>query len=76
MACDCCVSFLVCAFRLGYSGFGAYHDKATFETFSHYKQVCKKTVFPDGGLLTDPFFLYPPWTPLKYKILVFLRKFM
>lgn len=41
---------------VGPSGMGAYHGKASFSTFSHYKSVLiKKTWF-------DPSILYPPYT--------------
>lgn len=59
---------------VGDSGMGAYHGKKTFETFSHPKPVLRKLVLPDGGLLSDPFFLYPPWTDLKITILKNLLK--
>ena len=69
------------------SGFGAYHGpppaiitymsgKHSFDCFSHKKPVLIKATWSDFGLLTDPFFLYPPWTPLKIKILRALAKFM
>lgn len=60
---------------VGDSGMGAYHGKATFEIFSHPKPVLKKLWLPDGGLLSDPFFIYPPWTDLKLKICRVLFKF-
>ena len=29
---------------------------------------------PDGGALSDPFFLYPPWTGLKERIIRMLMR--
>lgn len=48
---------------VGASGFGSYHGRAGFETFSHRKSVLTKGVWPD---LTLP---YPPATRLKERIL-------
>eukprot|EP01006_Ploeotia_vitrea_P048028 TRINITY_DN67189_c3_g1_i1.p1 TRINITY_DN67189_c3_g1~~TRINITY_DN67189_c3_g1_i1.p1 ORF type:complete len:556 (-),score=121.05 TRINITY_DN67189_c3_g1_i1:666-2333(-) len=59
---------------VGTAGIGAYHGKATFDTFSHLKPVCQKSVWPDMGLLSDPFFLYPPWTGFKETLLRNLMK--
>eukprot|EP00128_Syssomonas_multiformis_P010619 Colp12_sorted_trinity150504_noHs@10561 len=59
---------------VGESGMGAYHGKATFTTFSHPKPVVKKSVWFDGGLLSDPFFLYPPWSNFKIKLIRMLMK--
>eukprot|EP00047_Mylnosiga_fluctuans_P003275 m.228332 g.228332 ORF g.228332 m.228332 type:complete len:592 (-) comp11729_c0_seq1:34-1809(-) len=61
---------------VGNSGFGVYHGKHTFDCFSHKKPVLVKATWPDGGLLTDPFFLYPPWTSTKISVLRVLAKFM
>jgi aldehyde dehydrogenase (NAD+) len=62
---------------VGDSGCGAYHGRFTFETFSHRKPVLKKCVWKfDGGLLSDPFFVYPPWNENKEKIVKFLMKFV
>jgi aldehyde dehydrogenase (NAD+) len=48
---------------VGPSGMGAYHGRATFETFSHRKGVvARSTRF-------DPKFAYPPYTRLKESIL-------
>ncbi len=44
---------------VGESGMGAYHGKASFETFSHRKSVLRKPV----GL--EPSLLYAPYTPRK-----------
>ncbi len=40
---------------VGESGFGAYHGKKTFETFTHYKAVVKNSCRFDTG------FRYPPY---------------
>lgn len=50
---------------VGESGQGAYHGKHTIESFQHLKPCLSRTALPDFGLLSDPFFLYPPWTSLK-----------
>eukprot|EP00824_Muranothrix_gubernata_P009022 TRINITY_DN21597_c0_g1_i1.p1 TRINITY_DN21597_c0_g1~~TRINITY_DN21597_c0_g1_i1.p1 ORF type:complete len:562 (-),score=65.78 TRINITY_DN21597_c0_g1_i1:92-1777(-) len=50
---------------VGNSGMGAYHGKESFTTFSHRKPVVKKSIWPDRGLLSDPFVLYPPWSDFK-----------
>eukprot|EP00056_Hartaetosiga_gracilis_P000620 m.39258 g.39258 ORF g.39258 m.39258 type:complete len:604 (+) comp10281_c0_seq2:50-1861(+) len=50
---------------VGNSGMGAYHGKAGFDAFSHMKPVMLKSVWTDFGLLSDPFFLYPPYTNFK-----------
>jgi aldehyde dehydrogenase (NAD+) len=54
---------------VGNSGSGAYHGKATFDCFSHKKPVLSKSVWMDGGLLSDPFFLYAPWTDFNVKVM-------
>ncbi|MCZ7525430.1 MAG: aldehyde dehydrogenase family protein [Acidimicrobiia bacterium] len=52
---------------VGPSGMGAYHGRATFETFSHRKSVLvKSTRF-------DPKVAYPPYTALKKKL---MRRFL
>lgn len=54
---------------VGDSGMGAYHGKASFDTFSHRKSVLKRSFF------VDPQMKYPPYkTPLKYlkKVLKFI----
>jgi aldehyde dehydrogenase (NAD+) len=40
---------------VGESGLGAYHGKSSFETFSHFKSVLKKST------LTDLPIKYPPY---------------
>lgn len=49
---------------VGASGMGAYHGKASFDNFTHYKSVFEKYTF------WDPNFLYPPY---KEKLKAFLR---
>ncbi|NEZ57135.1 aldehyde dehydrogenase [Adonisia turfae] len=44
---------------VGQSGMGSYHGKATFDTFSHYKSVLKKT------FLFDLDWRYAPYKPAK-----------
>ena len=46
---------------VGASGMGAYHGRATFETFSHKKSVLVK------GTKLDPWFFYPPYNEGKKK---------
>eukprot|EP00049_Salpingoeca_infusionum_P019089 m.360155 g.360155 ORF g.360155 m.360155 type:complete len:584 (-) comp18905_c0_seq1:193-1944(-) len=53
---------------VGKSGAGAYHGKHSLMAFSHSKPVVDRHVWPDGGLISDPFFLYPPWTEFKIKV--------
>ncbi len=47
---------------VGPSGMGAYHGRASFETFSHKKSVLVKPTW------FDPSFFYPPYTAFKKKI--------
>jgi aldehyde dehydrogenase (NAD+) len=44
---------------VGASGMGAYHGKATFDTFSHCKSVLVKPTW------LDPWFFYPPYSTAK-----------
>ena len=46
---------------VGASGMGAYHGRATFETFSHRKSVLVKPTW------LDPSFFYPPYNDFKKK---------
>ncbi|KAL6993482.1 Aldehyde dehydrogenase 3 member F1 [Sarracenia purpurea var. burkii] len=46
---------------VGQSGFGRYHGKYSFETFSHDKAVLHRSFFFDLE------FRYPPWNDLKMK---------
>jgi aldehyde dehydrogenase (NAD+) len=52
---------------VGESGMGAYHGRATFDTFTHAKSVLSRPT------TLDPSIAYPPYTALKAKI---LRKFL
>jgi aldehyde dehydrogenase (NAD+) len=47
---------------VGNSGMGAYHGRASFETFSHHKSVFLKASWP------DPPVVYPPLSNLKERI--------
>ena len=47
---------------VGNSGMGAYHGRASFETFSHRKSVFLKSSWPDPNLA------YPPLSRLKERI--------
>jgi aldehyde dehydrogenase (NAD+) len=51
---------------VGNSGMGAYHGRASFETFSHRKSVFTKGTWPDPSLA------YPPWSKLKERIIRWL----
>ena len=48
---------------VGASGMGAYHGKASFDTFTHYKSVLTKPTW------FDPSVLYPPYCPLFKKLI-------
>ena len=48
---------------VGESGMGAYHGKASFDTFVHHRSVLTKPT------LLDPPIMYPPYTDLKQKLL-------
>ena len=52
---------------VGESGMGAYHGRSTFDTFTHRKSVLTRPTRPDPGIA------YPPYSPLKSKL---LRKLM
>jgi aldehyde dehydrogenase (NAD+) len=53
---------------VGESGMGAYHGKAGFDTFTHYKPVMSKSNLFDIPLR------YPPYTGWKMKLLRLLSK--
>jgi len=53
---------------VGNSGMGRYHGKYGFEAFSHEKPVLFKHKWFDFGLLSDPFFVYPPWNNVKKRL--------
>ena len=48
---------------VGESGFGSYHGRYGFDTFSHRKSVLRKPAKP------DPSVLYPPYGRVKSKML-------
>jgi aldehyde dehydrogenase (NAD+) len=48
---------------VGESGMGAYHGRSTFDTFTHRKSVLTRPTRPDPSLA------YPPYSPLKAKLL-------
>ncbi|KAK7404518.1 hypothetical protein VNO78_05466 [Psophocarpus tetragonolobus] len=48
---------------VGESGFGMYHGKFSFDTFSHHKAVVRRS------FLTDFWYRYPPWTLNKLQLL-------
>ncbi len=52
---------------VGPSGMGAYHGKASFDTFTHAKSVLRKSTRPDPALA------YPPYTKRKDRL---LRRFL
>jgi aldehyde dehydrogenase (NAD+) len=52
---------------IGPSGMGAYHGKASFDTFSHRKSVLRKPPKPDPSLA------YPPYTEQKDRL---IRRFL
>ncbi|MFH1188578.1 MAG: aldehyde dehydrogenase [bacterium] len=46
---------------VGQSGMGAYHGRSSFDTFTHYKAVCKRYC------IAEPKAKYPPYTmPIRY----------
>ena len=53
---------------VGESGFGSYHGKKSFDTFTHYKSVMVKSGLPDMPLR------YPPNLKRNLKLLKFLYK--
>jgi aldehyde dehydrogenase (NAD+)/aldehyde dehydrogenase (NAD(P)+) len=48
---------------IGSSGFGAYHGRAGFETFSFKRSVLKRALYPDPSLR------YPPYSSRKFSFL-------
>ncbi|KAG4988535.1 hypothetical protein JHK82_030873 [Glycine max] len=48
---------------VGESGFGMYHGKFSFDTFSHQKAIVRRS------FLTDFWYRYPPWTLNKLQLL-------
>ena len=53
---------------VGQSGFGSYHGKASFDTFSHHKSFIKKATFIDLPVA------YPPYTKQQLRIIKKLIK--
>jgi aldehyde dehydrogenase (NAD+) len=47
---------------IGSSGFGSYHGKYSFETFSHLKSILDKPVWPDLP------YRYPPYSNKKFSL--------
>eukprot|EP00268_Persea_americana_P027191 TRINITY_DN26652_c0_g1_i3.p1 TRINITY_DN26652_c0_g1~~TRINITY_DN26652_c0_g1_i3.p1 ORF type:complete len:453 (-),score=90.26 TRINITY_DN26652_c0_g1_i3:243-1601(-) len=47
---------------VGQSGFGRYHGKFSFDTFSHEKAIMRRN-------FSDFYFRYPPWNNLKLQIM-------
>lgn len=47
---------------VGESGFGRYHGKFSFDTFSHEKAIVRR------GFVLDFWFRYPPWTDQKLQL--------
>ncbi|KAJ6818452.1 aldehyde dehydrogenase family 3 member F1-like [Iris pallida] len=54
---------------IGQSGFGKYHGKFSFDTFSHGKPVVRRS------FLTEFSFRYPPWDEDKLQLLRYCYKF-
>ncbi|MBA0865318.1 hypothetical protein Goshw_011119, partial [Gossypium schwendimanii] len=48
---------------IGESGMGKYHGKFSFDAFTHYKAVVRRS------LLTDFWFRFPPWNNYKLELL-------
>ncbi|XP_045799837.1 aldehyde dehydrogenase family 3 member F1-like [Trifolium pratense] len=48
---------------IGDSGFGKYHGKFSFDTFSHHKAVARRSYY------TDFWFRFPPWNLNKFQLL-------
>jgi len=53
---------------IGPSGIGRYHGRKSFETFSNMRSVMEKSDFIDLPVR------YPPYTPLKERILKLLMR--
>lgn len=51
---------------VGFSGIGAYHGRAGFDSFTHYKSILKKTFW------FEPPIKYPPYKKWKLKVLRWL----
>lgn len=59
--------YIVIGSGFGGSGMGRYHGKSSFDTFSNFRAIMKKSNFPDIPLR------YPPYSKKKTKI---LKKFL
>ncbi|MDX9972309.1 MAG: aldehyde dehydrogenase family protein [FCB group bacterium] len=55
---------------VGESGMGAYHGKAGFDTFTHYKPVLRRAWTPDFSLRYPPFKLSRRWLKFIYNWLM------
>ncbi|XP_018326276.1 aldehyde dehydrogenase, dimeric NADP-preferring [Agrilus planipennis] len=55
---------------IGYSGMGAYHGKASFDTFTHNKSVLEKDFNIIFEKMAEP--KYPPYNKTKQKYIMFL----
>lgn len=69
---DCMIQYLCDALPfggVGQSGFGRYHGKYSFDTFSHEKAVLHRSFF----LELEP--RYPPWNDFKLQFIRFAYKF-
>lgn len=53
---------------LKYSGIGAYHGKAGFDAFSHYKSIVDKKTWLDLPMR------YQPYSKLKYNLIKLFLK--
>jgi hypothetical protein len=63
MLCLDAVPFIV---RLYFAGLGGgYHGRATFDAFTHYKPVLKRSSWYDAGFVSDLWVVYAPWGPTK-----------
>uniref|UniRef100_A0A6M2FA47 Aldehyde dehydrogenase n=1 Tax=Populus davidiana TaxID=266767 RepID=A0A6M2FA47_9ROSI len=54
---------------VGQSGFGRYHGKYSFDTFSHEKAILQRRFFPE----LEP--RYPPWNNFKFQFIKLLYAF-
>ncbi|XVF15848.1 hypothetical protein REPUB_Repub09cG0191600 [Reevesia pubescens] len=69
---DCVVQFLCDSLPfggVGQSGFGRYHGKYSFDTFSHEKAVLHRGFFPELEQR------YPPWTDFKLRFIKLAYRF-
>merc|ERR1712150_137502 len=59
---------------VGNSGMGCYHGQFGFDLFIHRKPVLYKLWLPDGGALSDLFFVYPPFRDFAITIFEYALK--